>query len=140
MTRKHYQWLALAILILGPLLTSILSDYLPGRERDNPIELGAPVAAPSVEPVAVIRTDMPPAQAATTQQNAPMASDGAALDVNPTLDTSGMAVSGADVGLSAAMAPDQPVVSAITPALNLPASAPPPAGRTPPFREGPVNR
>lgn len=139
MSRKHYQWLALAVLILAPLLTGLLDDYMPARQGENPIELSAPPPASAADPVAVIRTDLPQAQT-TTQQSQAIAADGTSLNPNATLDTGGLAVPGADVITSGGASATQPVGTAAAPALALPEATPsPPPGMTAPFREGPIH-
>ena len=106
MTRRHYQFFALALLIGAPLLVSMLSNMLFGIGHLAPQGV-APPPVQSSEPVRAEPAPSPPPAPQNMQPVAP-------FSTGPTLDPTGTAVAGSDPMTAA------PEIASAAPTLLLP--------------------
>jgi hypothetical protein len=148
LNKRHYQILALLILIGAPLLVSALASLLPKEQAapgTDPSASGRPeYLQPAVDPIAELDVKALPDPPPTPQNYGPPAylTGNATLDPTPTLDPSSGAVAGVDPVMPQQIEPSTPEAAAPQPALGGSALkqeyAPPPAYARPPFREGPL--
>lgn len=151
---KHYQLIALAILIGAPLLVHGLTQYLPHESAvaDAPVDnQAAPETGPTTSALAGLPHELPPPP---TQARDPLRG-GAMLDTTAALSVEGVAVAGTDPSGPGAVPSPAPTPAAAAPAVTaqavtVPAAAEPPSGYQPtvtyvsppagggppPFREG----
>ncbi len=108
MTKRHYQLLALMLLIGAPLVVNLLANMLPGGQQ---IAAASAQTAPSADYVqhAANAEESPPPELAPSQQIAQAPPPpGEPFSVAPTIDPTGLATQGIDPMPADGSAPPPP--------------------------------